>query len=627
MRHKLAATNINGTEKMIVGDGDVIYEYVFKKQLSGTGTPSTPNYTYPIGIKLLGKDFTIVGVDSDSILMLVGSVCSGVTATNPCVYEDYSVYATLGGSSFVQVKILDKNGNVVNQDTISGWSSGTSVTKTIGTLDVTVTSIAALQDGTVVGVDMVVGPTGTTTHDYDGTADVESTVASSNDAFPGAARWGIQFSAGSSSNGVIASGAKIQVVYKPETTEYYVAGQKVSLPNNYGDLGFEGFNTNDFAVITIKPYGPASVYNATDKALQETYLYGLEISSDKAGVIYGGSDYYSRAYLLFNASASANNYPVVVGWYDSVSGKILVADGWRTASSGGSAGNGAVSTSTQYGYARLNITNNYNNFTYAFVLNNGEKNFYINATVSNPANGTVLVMHAGSSATSTSIDLGFINATSWDRSGAKFEEHFIKLGATANSAETTELNVTTEADTGDNRNAGKVSQDVVDDSGLIVLSPVSYGGSDTVKFKVPSKALAAKVYFGKLGAAAAGQTYEKYVPVTVPVAKLDTELTDADKAKNLVVVGGPCVNKEAANALGLTYPACGAASTIPENAALIKVVKDYPATGKYTVVVAGWEAANTRTACSVIQQYATLLKGQPAAVKVTAATAAGITPL
>ncbi|OGI15027.1 hypothetical protein A3K63_04100 [Candidatus Micrarchaeota archaeon RBG_16_49_10] len=82
-----------------------------------------------------------------------------------------------------------------------------------------------------------------------------------------------------------------------------------------------------------------------------------------------------------------------------------------------------------------------------------------------------------------------------------------------------------------------------------------------------------------------------------------------------------------AAALGLTYPACGAASTIPTDQAIIEVIDDIFATGKSVVVVAGWEAANTRTASSVLQQWDTLLDGITASkVIVTAATSAGITP-
>ncbi|MEM5870239.1 MAG: S-layer protein, partial [Candidatus Aenigmatarchaeota archaeon] len=166
------------------------------------------------------------------------------------------------------------------------------------------------------------------------------------------------------------------------------------------------------------------------------------------------------------------------------------------------------------------------------------------------------------------------------------------------------------------------------DYGTEILGIKEYTARDKVVMKLPADQQKAVVYVGKLGAAVEGQTYLKYTPVTAPVAKLDTELSAADKTKNLVVVGGPCVNKEAAAALGLTFPACGEASGIPENAAIIKIVEDYPASGKYTVIVAGWEAANTRTACAVVQQYATLLKDQNVkAIKVTAATTTGITPM
>ena len=91
--------------------------------------------------------------------------CTGVTKTNPCVYGDYSVYASLGGASFVQVSITDKNGNEITWSMVSGWSgSGTSTTKTFATLgiDITVTSIVARDDGTVDGASMVVGPIGKT---------------------------------------------------------------------------------------------------------------------------------------------------------------------------------------------------------------------------------------------------------------------------------------------------------------------------------------------------------------------------------------------------------------------------------------------------------------------------------
>ncbi|MCX6820827.1 MAG: S-layer protein [Candidatus Aenigmarchaeota archaeon] len=164
---------------------------------------------------------------------------------------------------------------------------------------------------------------------------------------------------------------------------------------------------------------------------------------------------------------------------------------------------------------------------------------------------------------------------------------------------------------------GVASQNVVTDAGDVIVTPNAYSGSDIVKVKVPAQVLFAKLYIGSLTSGTAGSTasYTSYpsIPVVSAVAKLDTEIkADATlRAKNLIVVGGPCVNQVAADALGVTYPACGASSTVPQGAALIKVV-DSPyteGTGKSVLVVAGWEADNTRAATSVMQQFDTKLAG------------------
>jgi hypothetical protein len=227
------------------------------------------------------------------------------------------------------------------------------------------------------------------------------------------------------------------------------------------------------------------------------------------------------------------------------------------------------------------------------------------------------------------VNLGFQNKTSplWTISAVPE----FQLGATAASAEANEINVTTE---GTIYGVGTASQDILDDKGVIVATPSANGAGDVAVVKIPYKTLAAKVYFGKLGATSStgGSTYNEIVPVTTPVAKLDTDaemqVGGAGRQKNIVTVGGPCINKITAEAMGLTYPACGAASGIPTDKALIKVIDDVLATGKKVVVVAGWEATNTRTASSVLQQWNTLLSGITASeVQVTAATSAGITPV
>jgi len=185
MRHDYGTTSIQGMEKMQVQPGNIIYEYVFDQDVNFGGSITNPEYTYPVKIKLMGKDFLIVGAGANSIKILQGSIGTA-TVTIPVIYGDYSVYAVLGSTSSVQVVIKDKSGSTVDNLLLIGWSPGTAVSKDsiAAGLTVTVTDIKALQDGTIVGVNMVVGPTGTTVHEYDTVADVTSSSPQANDCFP-----------------------------------------------------------------------------------------------------------------------------------------------------------------------------------------------------------------------------------------------------------------------------------------------------------------------------------------------------------------------------------------------------------------------------------------------------------
>jgi hypothetical protein len=574
---------------------------------------SSPNYTYPINIQLLGKAFSIVGVDAAQVKMLTGSIGTA-TATTPVVYGDYSVYSDLGysgaggSSNWARVIIKDKDGNTVDTQTVNqGDSKQSSATG----LTVMLTTVRALMDGTVVGADVVVGPTADgVTKTYDITADVTST-GQASDRFPGETVWGIQVKSGTfAGTGSIAVGDTLQVIYKPSTTAYLVAGEKLSLPNTYGDLGFVGFNTDKFATITIKPLGgTVSAYDYVTDTTAYGNLNGIEISSDVSGsIVSSGNNAFNKAYILYNYSRSAGIDVAMIGFYDSVKQKILVNG---TVSAAGTAASGEYQSKVINGSTS-------EAFNYDFKLsygNAGDADFYIRARV---GDGKLLnYLWAGASAGNASIVMGYQNSTAVTTSQAPD----FKLGVTLATTETDEVNATTEGSAG---NAGKKTQDIVDDSGIIILASDVYGASDTVKLKIPFKDLLAKVYFGKSGsgAAAGSISYTSYpsIPITSSIAKLDSEITATEKAKNLITVGGSCVNKVTADALGLTYPSCGVSSTIPENKGIVKVV-DSPYTegsGKVVIVVAGWEADNTRAASSVLQLYDTKLAGVTAsAVEVT----------
>lgn len=106
--------------------------------------------------------------------------------------------------------------------------------------------------------------------------------------------------------------------------------------------------------------------------------------------------------------------------------------------------------------------------------------------------------------------------------------------------------------------------------------------------------------------------------LNVGAAKLDSEISDAS-ANNLIIVGGPCANRLAATVLGKTFPACGADSGIAADTAVIKEVAQ--SSGKVALVVAGYNAVDTRRATRVLANYDTFaLSGSSVTVTGTSLT-------
>jgi hypothetical protein len=105
-------------------------------------------------------------------------------------------------------------------------------------------------------------------------------------------------------------------------------------------------------------------------------------------------------------------------------------------------------------------------------------------------------------------------------------------------------------------------------------------------------------------------TYKTYAPLSLPVAKLASEVTPADKANaHIVLVGGPCANSlvQALVDAGKLDGSMTCAGGTPGPAwtpgvAYVKVVEDAFATGRVALVVAGTNAADTRLATSLLSQ-------------------------
>ena len=609
MKHDFNTDKINGTEKMVVSSTSGLkYRFVFDKEISGLGSPSDKNYTYPVTINLLGTTaFTIVGVGSSSIVALVGTTGTA-TAETPVTYGDYSFYSDLGSDgSWARIIVKDKDGNTVATKVIN---QGDSHDFTEIGVTVKVTQVRALQDGTVVGVDLVVGETGQVEKTYTTSCDVTSTGAAST-RFPGTEEWCIQFSPASSTNGKIARGAAIEVVFKPTETKYYKAGEKLVLPNEYAEIGFEGWNTDKFVTITVQPISEKTVYNINDDDQSLGTWSAIEFSADVDGSIEDPVTGvgYTKAYILFNYTQKEGNVeylPVLLAFYDPVKQKVL----------------GNVSTGY---YTKANLTEGSGSVSFTFNIS-----YAGSAATQAEVPITVKVYNSTSGPVEITVGNALTFNYTYRTSPSTTALPQFYLGDESSAADDdVRADAEDDTDTSFNSTIGKATQNVVTDAGVIAVSPASYSGSQKVKFKVPAEKLYVKAYVGKAGETVTeGATYKEMVPVTAPIAVMDTEVTSTHRAANLITVGGPCVNRITAEALGLTYPACGAASTIPEDAAMLKIVEDFPADGKFTLIVAGWEKENTRTAAEVVQKYDTLLKDiTEKAVKVTAATATGITPL
>jgi len=113
---------------------------------------------------------------------------------------------------------------------------------------------------------------------------------------------------------------------------------------------------------------------------------------------------------------------------------------------------------------------------------------------------------------------------------------------------------------------------------------------------------------------------------TGTLARLDTEITDKT-AVNMLLIGGPCVNRLTAELLGKTYPACGIEVAtelgVPLDGAQIALYENAFSGTKVAMTVMGTDAAGTRAASEVLKRYAEF-RAQLTGMKVNVKSTAGV---
>jgi hypothetical protein len=590
---------VNGTIRMKVKADTIVYKWTLDENISSSYihnfTEGDPNYNNPFIIDLLGQEFQIVATPTtSSVQMLAGTVGDAYPDTTNVESGGYSVYCTdAADGSWAVLIIKDATGAIVASDTVTQGNTWTNID--LGGTDYELKLLTAYASTATSKVHAKVTFGTDVDKKYDGGSDSK---------FPGYDDWRISAEVAGPGAGYLGKYTNITVKYHPSETQYLELGEKIVAPNDYFEVSARDFNTEQFADVTFAPTSGITSYSSTATTADSETGTGLLISTDVDGTI--GS--YDKIAVLYNDSHAW------IAYYDPTSTKYL----WDTSVCS------ACSAPTTEPIAK--------NFNLQYA-GSGEVTFKLeidaqknstDTTSSATGLASVINITISNSTFLEPVKLDFVNETEVTSS----DTPSLGLGANEGTAESSDVKAPLDG-TG-NVGVGTMSvDDIVTDTGLIIKVPNTYAPSDQVVVRIPSKVLRVKVMLGKLatGTATEGEcVQETLTPVTSAIALLDSEVTATHKAKNMILVGGPCVNTLVADlaAAGLFDYTCD--SWPARNFGLIEEVADAFTTGKSALVVAGTRAEDTKTACSVLQQYDTLLADQTGLkVEVTSATSAGIT--
>jgi len=172
--------------------------------------------------------------------------------------------------------------------------------------------------------------------------------------------------------------------------------------------------------------------------------------------------------------------------------------------------------------------------------------------------------------------------------GISSSGEFTHLGTEAEESEAKDIVV-------DNTNIGTRDYDVMDNYGIIIKDPESNTDNDKVTLSIPSEQVFAEISIKGQGEVITTETNESTDFGGIVIK--DSEINNV-KDKNLILVGGSCINAEAAKLLG--GKACGEEFTLKTGVtagkALIQTFASLYDGEKVAIVVAGYNAADTTKA-------------------------------
>ncbi len=371
-------------------------------------------------------------------------------------------------------------------------------------------------------------------------------------------------------------------------------------------------------------------------AFDSTQVFEATITAEGSGTITIGGKVYSLNYYANDASTS-DNWNITLGYPDSTGTNKVVYPTMQTSKGGKIAffepltinmdTTRGLSIPNGNGYTTVtwDLTGNgtfpndftvsapsagrvaFNNTGYNITV--GQFTYNLNATLAT-ANTSQLSIYAPDALTITLRDPALILIEEKDDNAA-YHGVVVTFEAGADSTDgigTNDFVRTWSADSQwDAINLASNSNKAKDADlfGTIALTDSTDSDQKWISISYPDEQIYANLYGAAEGAVISGGGTTGGTGVLVAVE--DSEITSVQD-KNLIVVGGSCVNKAAAKILGSENPLCGPDFTDKTQVAasqyIIKTIKSPYNADKIAVLVAGYEAVDTKTAVDTLLEGA-----------------------
>jgi hypothetical protein len=358
--------------------------------------------------------------------------------------------------------------------------------------------------------------------------------------------------------------AKDNVVY---------AGESYVLPENFAEVKFDGLTDVSYEDFEVYFDDEVDLWNTTSTSstaqkLDEAVLIIEAVNGDKDAIILADNTETNKIYLRWAGAADGIEDEYTNGtleiYFSDVNEDISKTIQPRFSANVTSVAAGTIA-STNIGKLVVKDTD----VTIWAKVASNELNIILQ---DNGAAQNITIDVGGAALTNSSGTLNWLGGTTRSTSEGVAETDDVKIATTS---------------------VGTKDYSIMTTNGLIVNDIKVNAENDEVLISVPSD----RVYGIVSVSLIAGEAEEGNMLYTA------SEKT-AWQNKNVVLVGGSCVNSATATALGLAEGTCGdawtQATTVGEGKYLIQKVDDAFAEGKVALVVAGYEAADTAAAASLL---------------------------